>query len=56
MEEKIKILEKIIDKKLASEDEQLHIWATGAYWMLGELGYIDGWVEDKEVEKELNEI
>ena len=46
LQRKLNYLMHKIDEAFAEHGE----WATGVYYTLGELGFIDGWVEDSEYE------
>ena len=52
-EEKLKILNELINKRLESSNEFDRCWATGAYYVLRELGIVKDkdWVNDIELER-----
>ena len=51
----VKLIEinKIINDKLNTEDEKSHIWATGAFYVLCELGLVN---ENGEIIESQNEV
>ena len=54
-EEKLKDIMNLIDYRFDTEDREWHIWATGAFFVLCELGFVNENGELIEADKEREE-